>query len=183
MLLFALASCTGDMHIKRVPSGTPIEIKVDKEFNSEQKEQIAKALKAWENASSGSIRFKPIWDQDKPGIFYQRREPPAKQGIFIWHLPWTDSGHLTQKLRLELMMYVGYYIPSKENDSAHILILYPDSEDFYSIILHELGHLLRLKHSFSKNAVMYRSAGSDCVTNNDAKSLCDVWECQPNPEC
>lgn len=62
--------------------------------------------------------------------------------------------------------------------SINVLQRITDDELFVTVLLHEIGHSLKLAHSTDKRAIMYPTVWSgqrvECV---DIKAFCDKWNC------
>ena len=163
----------------------PIYVKIDSEFNQEQRDSIERSIESWRYVSNDKISIIPIWDQSPPAA------PTYKlldnyNGIFVWYLSKKDTFNLSPELIKKVERYNGYYIPSKNNNSANILVFNEEKDPltFQNIILHELGHLLKLKHMHYVHSIMYPvSDYQTCISQWDANQLCALYKCVPRPEC
>lgn len=161
----------------------PIIIQIDQTFSATERLAIHMAMHTWEKASQDKIVFYPEWDVPKPGYFRTMTPLKENQGIFFWNLS-KEKKHLTPRQfdAASRQLGVTHYGPGE--NSAHVVVFHGLSrEQFYSVALHELGHLLNLKHIDAKYAVMSRTASSHCLTTLDAMQLCELYNCQPQPEC
>lgn len=191
LILFCSISCVSDMGRVKHPyysighprSTNPIHIKIDRNFSTIEKEKIAKAFVSWEKASSNIIKFLPEWDQPRPIAFLHMHLPVKKDaGIFLWHLPKTKE-QLGSRLE-EFKNYGGVTIYGPDENSIDIIIfeeIY--NEQFYSVVTHEMGHVLMLTHIPGKFAMMHPSALAECITEYDEMQLCELYGCKFLPEC
>ena len=188
----------------------PAVMYIDNSLSHEKMQLVAKAITVWEIASGDTIDIIPIWDQQRPGLLYKTLRRVEGDGIFFWYISKNDPNHLPGYAEA-LEAYAGFFIPGirsgmskklilgqkdKPNkkpkniiyvkDAGNIIIFseYEGNKKFYNVVLHELGHMLRLKHVDNKRAIMYEKLnGQNCITQFDAKQLCKIYKCKPNPEC
>ncbi len=164
----------------------PIYIKIDLIFNQEQRDSIERSIESWRYVSNNKINIIPIWNQSPPEV------PTYKlldnyNGIFMRYLSKKDPFNLSPELIKKVERYNGYYVPSKKhNNSANILVFNEEKDPltFQNIVLHELGHLLKLKHMPYVHSIMYPvSDYQTCISQWDANQLCNLYKCVPRPEC
>lgn len=161
-----------------------IHVSIDEEFSSEQIELVKKAFNTWEVASSNKIKFDLSWNKTKPGRYLTLEDPVKNAGIFFWYLP-RDHSYLTNDKIRAWKSYLGLMVYGEGENSGNIII-FNDVEPFkfYTVALHEVGHLIGMKHSSEPFwAVMHPQALVDCITLLDAKQLCELYDCTPKPEC
>lgn len=187
ILVLSLTSCSINIkyELAKAPKAAlqqPIEVLIDKDFSNREMIQIQKAFNAWSDASQGKIGFKPVWYSSKPGVF---REESRKQTgkIFMWSLS-KNQTHFTIKQLLNLWELGGFVMRYKDNSTAHVVIFedLPD-EFFYTVVLHEIGHLLGLQHITNRKASMHPDAPIPCISQWDAHQLCSIYGCRPKPQC
>lgn len=160
----------------------PVVIAVDENFNEEEEMLIAKAFKAWETASSNKVSFVVKWNTPEPGWYKDQIPLKENQGVFLWDLPRTYF-HLTPEEKKKADQLWGLCVYGPGTNSAHVIIYEGiDKYKFYSVSLHEIGHLIGMFHTKGKN-VMHPSAVSECITQYDAEQLCELYDCIPKPEC
>ena len=178
------------IHIKDVAAADddaraqPMIIYIDEEFNSEEKEDIQKAMNAWEAVSDNKFKFIPVWYSPMPGRYHQL-QLKSDQGFFFWKIN-KDGEHFNKELREKHKHHNGLFVPGPGNNSAHILLFAENitREHFYRVTLHELGHFLGLHHTDESTlAIMATSVVGKCITNYDTKPLCEIYGCEPKPEC
>lgn len=161
-------------------------IKIDKNFTEEEREKIDIAIKAWEKASNYFIKIRPIWNQPQPGLFKDiEKNILENEGIFLWRLNRHDQIQYSDKTANNIYDKHGYCIKSLKLNSAQAIIFADNmgKERFYEVVLHEIGHILRLTHSADKYSVMTEFTDSSCITELDAIRLCSLYFCKPRPEC
>jgi predicted Zn-dependent protease len=163
----------------------PIYIKIDWSFNQQQRDSIERSIESWRYVSNDKINIIPVWNQSHSDIpTYELLD--NYNGMFMWYLSKKDPFNLSPELIKKVKKYNGYYIPSKNNNSANILVFNEkkDPLTFQNVILHELGHLLRLKHIPYVHSIMYPvSDYQTCISQWDANELCALYNCIPRPEC
>lgn len=176
-----------ELESQREPRKDIITVNIDKDFSKEQMLFIEHAFLSWHNVSNKTIKFNIIWDTPKPKDSTRYLNPKSNAGIFMWYISKEDyygneaSGKKTQ----------GLYVPGatdrKDNNSANILIFNEMKDDnltFINTVTHEIGHMLRLRHTKYKHAIMYPYISNRiCITQLDAADLCSLYGCTANPEC
>lgn len=90
----------------------------------------------------------------------------------------------TKEDLVEYQYYLGLCQFGPGEDSAAVMIFKEASgRYFYSVVLHELGHLLGIQH-LPGDAVMNRIVSSrGCLRLEDVEALCRLYRCKPHPEC
>jgi hypothetical protein len=156
-------------HIEKV-------IYIDRKFNPQQKNLIQLAAAEWQNKTKGIVKFTianlPVKTLDVDNSVVINCVSPDDPNIIL-----VDSfaGGNAQHLGLTDMSAT---IPNVKIVEARIA----SSHTFKSVILHELGHVIGLKHNDVNqdfNTVMFPSAdfGSDNITNIDLKNFCTIYQC------
>ena len=166
-----------------IPRAKPtIYIKVDKAFSQRQKELIDKAFRDWEKASNYKISFQVTWDQPKPGPYWQYKKPDQDSGLFFWYLP-KNNTYIPEDLLDLWTGYVGIMVYGQGEYSGNVIIFDTVREEhFYSVALHEIGHLLGLQH-ISQYSVMHPNAIGHCLNLKDIQQLCKLYDCVPVSQC
>lgn len=191
VIIFILSlSCTintgqsGKSYDLGVPRYDPIvQVKIDEAFNEKQKALIAKAFRDWERASNYKVYFKLIWDQPKPGPYWKYAKPEEGSGLFFWYLPKTKDFISNDEIA-RWSGFVGLMVYGKGEKSGNIIIFDNVSQyNFYNVALHEIGHLLGLKHIESHPVVMHPAALGDCISQADVDQLCQLYGCVPVSQC
>lgn len=176
--LFFIPSSTTE---KVLPDPLLISLNVDSNFTTEEYIGISNAALRWELASGQMVKFavksqKISENFDPLGNLINERT--FKKELFVWK---TDS----QDVRLNLIEWalniqiVGYYADS-------FILLVPDRlqpEEFESVVMHELGHLLQLAHT---PTIMTPTAqGPSCISALDLQQFCEKHQCyrEIRPEC
>jgi hypothetical protein len=160
-----------------------IRISVDAEFTLNEKQIIQKAFSDWERASENELKFDPKWDQPKPGPYADYEEPYEGSGLFLWHLR-KNEDHLSPFLLQKFKDNLGLMVYGKGEDSGNVIIFDSTQErHLYSVLTHELGHFLGLKHIEVRGAIMHPTDLENCLTYADVEQLCNLYGCQPKSQC
>jgi len=156
----------------------PVKIRIDGDLPPGKERALALAFSEWEQASSGMIRFEPIWDAPRPGRLYEALGRDDGD-IFFWYIN-KSHGNLTTDQIMYHWESAG--VTWNYGDTTHIA-LFKDTDTFYATALHEIGHLLGLKHIMNKAALMAGSVKSSCITKWDVAQLCFIYGCEPQSRC
>lgn len=191
-ILFTFCCCNKNIITKErspqinyiIPPSQPIILNIDDDFTKDQQNQIVMAISSWENSSRGKISFIYYFGQLKPGLlknFYKKNYPDSS--IFLWKI--TSDKQLNSELVEDTKNYAGVY---DEKGNVGIFMkkfIYPQNKNFYKVILHELGHVLGMKHIAGVDNVMNPNVYdmTDCITELDSEQLCLIYGCQVKPEC
>ena len=154
---------------------------------SEYTALMKKAFDEWENASKGKIRF----------IYVSA--PHLAQNVVVFTDKFSDNKLGTSATKKAVVCYPIYKSvngkPQKVCDERNttsyavnktitISSMYPKSnskmtnDEIYSVMLHEIGHSIGLKHSENKNDLMYPRLYEHevkSITENDVKALYDIY--------
>lgn len=156
-----------------------VKIKIDRDFTLMQQFYLERAFRKWETALDNKVKFTLIWNQKKPAKHRLFSFPTREVGVFFWYLP-KEKDQVPE----EWIQYDGVTVYGDGQKSGNIIVFEQWSEErFYTVALHEIGHFLGLKHIDVPGAIMYYRAGSMCITEFDARQLCDIYNCQPKAEC
>ena len=160
----------------------PIVISIDRDFTSDQQSHIDNAMHAWETASSGKVKFVTTWDVFRPGPLQLFIPLKSDQGIFLWYTH-KDKYQLSPSMLEDAIPWGGLTIFGPGEHSVHVIIFQDTPKQvFYDVALHELGHLIGLNH-INGRSVMHKNVVSNCITELDAKQLCELYGCDPKPDC
>jgi hypothetical protein len=156
-------------HIEKV-------IYIDRKFNPQQKNLIHIAATEWQNKTKGIVKFTiatlPVSTLNVDNsVVINCVSPDDPEIIFVDAI----AGGTSQHLGLTNMSAI---IPNVKIVDSRIT----SSHTFKSVILHELGHVIGLKHNegtHGLNSVMFSSAdfGSDSITSVDLENFCTVYQC------
>lgn len=158
-----------------------MQISIDKDFSLFQQLYIQKAFDAWSHASQNKLTFTLNWNARKPGRYSDYAKPQPESGIFFWSLPKAETPEWQVD---DWKTYWGVMVYGRGENSGNLIIFDEVSlEKFYAVALHEVGHLIGLKHIEKVWSNMHPSAVADCLTSHDVEQLCKMYGCVPNPEC
>ena len=160
-----------------------IFISVDDSFEEWQKLILAKSFSDWERASNYKISFQITWDEPKPGPYWQYRTPYEDSGLFLWHLPKNDE-YIPVDLVERWDSYLGLMVYGPGENSGNVIIFADvPPHRFYSVALHEIGHLLGIKHIEGNPVVMHPNALGVCLSDEDIQRLCELYGCEVVSQC
>lgn len=197
-LLIVPLACSSNItyHSKTKNFNQPLNIFIDKKFTFEEQMIITKAFHAWEVASSYVAKFNIHYSTPRPHLYKVENSPRPEPntGVFVWQVdPYDNSDKsFADNLKKEYQdkQWLGLHIPGKksnEKDSYIFLFMRykaEDKEKFYGVILHEIGHLLGLRHDEdNENALMHPTKGPPCITKYEAYRLCKLYDCTPKQDC
>lgn len=159
-----------------------IRIYIDNEFSKSQEASINRAFKAWSSASYNYIKFEHIYRHNKPGrledYFWHKQ---YDNSIFIWN---ANINSMSKEFDYNTSGFTGFW------DIHGNVVIYTDrinweGYNLYNVALHEIGHMLGLKHIEYEKSVMQPKTMdiASCITSDDAYRLCLIYGCVPNPEC
>jgi hypothetical protein len=155
---------------------------IDPKFSPEETVYIIEALQEWDCSTKHIVRFLQVSDEKNSTLLIKSAD--GKNPLIIN----ADKQLNTNK---ELIAdntnsdkdtqyrAVGLHI----GGPATIFIVSERIDDPYetrSIMLHEIGHDLGLKHIRDPNSVMFinRTRGSDHITKLDLNAFCELHDCQ-----
>ncbi len=192
VFILCLFSCCGRQDKIDIPSEVRsqgsqtqnhiIKINIDEEFTSDEEITIEQALKTWEKVSGNYIKFEYLYHQKRPGrledYFWEKQ---YKHSIFIWK---ADFGNTSAAFDYKYINFVGFW------DLHGNIVVFTDritdqQNQLYNVLVHEVGHMLGLRHIDYEKSVMQPKAVdiSDCITKDDANRLCLIYGCESKPEC
>lgn len=165
------------------PRVGPIRVSVDDKFTELQKRQISTAFKTWRRASGERVSFVVKWDQKEPSSYADHHKLNRNSGIFIWSID--KEKDIPKKLAESWSNYLGVTIYGPGQNSTNVIMFTSANTDeyFYPVVLHEIGHLIGMSHIPGIPSVMKPEVSVGCISQLDARQLCDLYNCTPRPEC
>lgn len=193
MLIFGLLLLfVSTLNHARIHQMRFFHLNIDSTFTEEQKEIIVKAAHRWERATNNSVVFEISTANTKTSFnpFFEFLESYSIQGTkgtstesstFIWNARSYDP----QLMALEKVLgfEVLGFCPGN-----YMLIVSDRVADLKmeKVAIHELGHLIGLKHTSSVMGTDHES-DSVCITEIDTQQYCRIYGCNRNsdvtPEC
>mgnify|MGYP001276810971 FL=1 len=142
-----------------------ITLLIDDSFNDFEKDQIYKAVQEWERGTNKIVSFTSSMKNTEQIVYLQKTHSDDSEVNFI--------------NEVNNQQFTGYAL--KEAWGWRILIvrdLIPTGF-FKRTIIHELGHVLHLRHLARDHTAMnpYLNKGSDCLTYEDLFQFCDLYKC------
>lgn len=160
----------------------PVQISIDERFSPAQQVQIYDAFVSWRIASGDRVDFVINWNQKRPGPYEKYKSPKSKNGIFMWYLD--KNTEVSETLRNDWIDFLGLMVYGSDERSGNVLIFTATKEqNFYPVVLHEIGHLIGMKHIPGIVSVMKPETSIGCITQLDAQQLCRLYGCIPRPQC
>ena len=149
-------------------------IKIDKEFSKQEKQVIIDALDTWKKITCGLFDY-VIITETLDDLFCDETNVNT-----ISFLRGSQSDLLINRIdHIERCKIYGYAIPSTPN----VIILVPDRIESYHdlkiVVLHEIGHILRIRHISDKTSIMSKyCTGFNKITRNDLIAFlsCCQWD-------
>ncbi len=159
-------------------------IYIDNDFSNTEIRYIKMAANEWENESKKIIKFEFVNNKDEAEylekIKYKYSELPVE---IINFKKISNEDKITLFLDKEVGgKIVGFYDDESRQTSILLVTDRLDSlKKLKSIILHEIGHSLGLKHIKHKNTIMHstQSKSSDDITIKDLEEFCNLYYCEP----
>ncbi len=182
-VLLLLVGCVRDSSFPAASenSRAQLVLYVDRAFSFTEETLIIKAVEDWQHASRGTLSFKVLWNQPRPGRLKEVRERP-RDGFFVWAL---DRGDTPNLGRLDVSTIAGFYTGNRGQHFGHIVLFQRGDQPvrFYAVIAHEIGHLLGLDHMESIQTLMHPAALRPCISEVDAAQMCRLHGCIPMARC
>jgi predicted Zn-dependent protease len=150
----------------------PIRLYISKDFPREFEAVIHTAAKQWEDAA-GMTLFNIAYEsslsaaqKDNRNVIYWNKDWTAKANLqAITNLYWTTSKIAEADLSIDAKYFTYFIDRPVASDDIHL----------QSLVLHEMGHVLGLKHRSTMPSVMWpilsASTKRDQLTDSDRKSL------------
>lgn len=191
LLCILLSGCAYHINAHAPPGFrhiTPVCVSVDEDFDPWEQKLINRALHTWEIASQNKVQFDVKWNQPKPTVTFQEHNLTADSGNFIWRVRKNEIQLGTDRLEKwkNNLAVTVYSSRSNESDELATDIAVLDTvqdDEFYPVLLHEIGHMIGLQHTNHSRSIMHWIDPTQCITGSDANQLCALYGCIPVPEC
>jgi len=156
------------------------KIYIDRHFTKDEKTIIKKALKAWELLTNGLVRLR-IVDESAVALHegYDRREQHSDEEFcsrFYISKGLSTDGKIQQIDEYEKATIWGYaYMTYVPRVALIVTDRLKNKNILQAVIMHEIGHLLGIPHSWQQFSLMhqYCSAKKMTVTENDMRYV--IW--------
>lgn len=156
------------------PESMPLTICLDAPslesgWTQEPEQLLNLAIKQWELASRGALRFQQCFSPDSAHIRIQWNETPTPGREF-------ELGHAERNVQGSWIWQVCITLVTQPAIDGHLSAA-RRKERLYSTLLHELGHALGLEHSVCERDVMHhRGWRNRYLSENDCRRLQALYQ-------
>lgn len=182
ILLFFIAT----LNHQRTRHTTTFHVSIDSSFTEDEKTLIVGAAHRWELATDRAVYFDISEMEERenfnPFLDYLesiKHENAGNRSTFIW------KGRSEDPRLILLEMMLGFQVLGF--CPGPFIVIVPDrmsDSKLQKITIHELGHLMGLKHTSTIMGSDHEFS-SACITPIDMRQFCNVYGCESatKPEC
>ena len=139
----------------------PIRVYIEK---NPEEYTMKKAFNKWASASNGVVNFIFVKSPESADISVEFTDNLEGQAVGLCAYGGINNGYFTKNT---------IYLAKRENTFNRILT----TNEYYRIMLHEIGHALGLPHSEEVSSIMKPSTNQILtITKDDLKNLRELYE-------
>lgn len=162
-------------------------VHLDPEFSGFEQRMIKNSVTEWSTTTHGFIIWGfqdwPLYDPSSP-LFPFINEPNCTKHLLIMRMISSDKSIVDIDTSLNSIT-LGY--AKKTHDLCRgidTIFLVMDRirtiDELRLITLHEIGHILGLKHDVTNSIMEPKGFHAKCITHRDFVNFCKLWKCDPD---
>ena len=150
---------------------------VDSSFRDEELKIVTESADEWNDRTKGIAhvdvvrlplppKVSPKFSNTTDDVFLEKQESTSSEVFFL--------DHTTQSILFGL-----YRVESGFSKIILITDRFTSSEEYRTVVTHELGHSLGLSHNNVKRTVMYKDHGQvgNHIAREDLEQFCEIYSC------
>jgi len=149
-----------------------VRLEIDSLFSDVERKEIIKAIHEWESASEGRLCLKTTWRDTSKDVFTFRHD--GKYILYSRHRKWQIDAVTSTKGSPcpKRDSCLGATIWEHGGFGSDIFVLTAKVEFIRATVIHELGHVFGLKHTYIYDSIMFETIRKDKVIGEvDKKKL------------